>query len=228
MTNYLRGVVRANRSFYDQHQPIIELHPKTLPTGLLDRYSLHYTHIWILTRRVFLPEHTCEVSTGLIIFERLLTSTAWAARLIGDLVKIRDPYRVHKYVPYVIGDLRPGVRRHLPAGPKTPITAKVVSRFISETRKHPEDRLAVLSVLRTHAANGAEVPLSLVALMVAALAVLATSQSDIPYFALGVSTALVILIASIVKMASAAHLRRLTATVWLRAYEDGLSGNRKR
>ena len=142
-------------------------------------------------------------------------------------MKKQDPYLVHKHVPYVVEDLRSEVRRHLPTGPKSPISAEVVRQFVEETRKFPNDRLAVLSVLRTHASNGAEVPLSVIALLVAALAVLAGSNSSIPYFGLGVSVLLLILIAAIVAMASAAHLRKLTATVWLRAYEDALNDEKR-
>lgn len=145
---------------------------------------------------------------------------------VDIILRTRDPFLTDKRVPYVATGALPEVRSHLPSSYKSPLSAQSVNAFVEETREAPEVRLAILTVLRSHASNGAEVPLSGVALMIAAFAVLAAGQSAFPLFAWILGVVLVFVTAGILKMASAAHIRRLTATVWLSAYEDALRGRR--
>ena len=135
-----------------------------------------------------------------------------------------------KHAPYV------GVRTpidavpYLPSGPDAVLTSELVRQFVKETRRRPDVRIAVLGTLRAHAVNGAEAPLAGFGIVIAALALV---------LSVGVSTAVpagwivllwtacgaVVVAAalSVLRVASAAHTRRVTATVWLGAYEDALA-----
>lgn len=93
----------------------------------------------------------------------------------------------------------------------------------------------MLGVLRAHAANGAEVGLAAVALIVSVLgvafALLNTAQGGhgwiafVPILEAGVVVWFGVAAA---KVALAAHVRKMTATTWLSAYEDALTSEKGR
>lgn len=95
--------------------------------------------------------------------------------------------------------------------------------------------MAVLGVLRGHAANGAEVGLAAVALIVSVLGVaftlLNTTQGGQGWIAfVPVFEAVVVVWFGVAaaKVALAAHVRKMTAVAWLGAYEDALSSEGRR
>jgi hypothetical protein len=136
--------------------------------------------------------------------------------------KKADRYLSHKDVPYL--DERSGVdvNRYLPSRARDHLTAARVGQFVEDTHSEPDTRLAVLGILRSHASNGAEVPLSAFALMASVIAILAASTNDLPYFGWIIGILFVGAAATVLRMSVAAHIRRITALVWLGAYEDAL------
>ncbi|WP_307042438.1 hypothetical protein [Agromyces ramosus] len=119
--------------------------------------------------------------------------------------------------------------RHLPIGPDDVLTVERVERFVKETKRKPDVRLAVLGTLRAHAVNGAEVPLAGAGTFFAALALFLTAVvgPSVPagwlwLLWLGWGVAVTIAAFWVVRVSFAAHTRRVTATTWLGAYEDSL------
>lgn len=134
-----------------------------------------------------------------------------------------------KHVPYVKSSALPDVIRHLPSAPDTVLTAERVARFVKETKRKPDVRLAVLGTLRAHSVNGAEVPLTGASTLFAALALFLTAVigQNIPagwVSLLWLCWGAIVAIGGfwIVRVSFAAHSRRMTAVTWLGAYEDAL------
>lgn len=134
----------------------------------------------------------------------------------------------HRDVPYITHQVEASAKAFLPNSSRARLNASVVERFVSETADDPDTRMAVLGVLRTHAANGAEVVLSGTALLISVMGVVlaATRVTDGGNWALFVSVAEVVglfgVVLWVLRRAGAAHARKLTALVWLAAYEDAL------
>lgn len=90
--------------------------------------------------------------------------------------------------------------------------------------------MAVLGVLRAHASNGAEVGISLTALMIAVLGFAfgllnAGTQFGgwLTLIPLLEVIAVIVGVGSIIRAAVAAHIRKMTAVTWLGAYQDALA-----
>jgi hypothetical protein len=132
-------------------------------------------------------------------------------------------YLSHKAVPYVHERSGADVNKFLPSHAHDALTATRVAQFVEETRLHPDTRMAVLGILRSHASNGPEVPLSAFALMASAIAILTASQDDVPYFGWIVGIGFVIAAAYVGRISVVVHLRRTTSIVWLGAYEDAIA-----
>jgi len=134
---------------------------------------------------------------------------------------------VSKRVPYIPNDAATATRAHLPSGPTAALTPEGVVAFLVETDASPGTRLRVLSILRTHSANGAEMPASILALVAAASGGYVTSLVAIGaeqiWVGLAIAVGTLLLIVRGTRDLAAAHVRRLTAVVWLRAYEDGMA-----
>lgn len=91
-------------------------------------------------------------------------------------------------------------------------------------------RMQVLGVLRTHSANGAEVPASILSLTLGSSGAVATALVGLGS-AHGWAAPLIALLTAFfllrgVRDLSAAHIRRLTSLAWLAALEDGLAEHR--
>lgn len=133
-----------------------------------------------------------------------------------------------KNVPYVSDRVRVAARPFLPTGPDSKLDAAGVVRFVSETDDDPDTRMAVLGVLRTHAANGAEVALSGMALLISVLGVafslLRSDQWDgwLVLISTAEAAVIVVFVVRVLRLAAAAHVRKMTALAWLGAYEDAL------
>lgn len=131
-----------------------------------------------------------------------------------------------QFVPYVTDRVMPEAVDFLPSGHDARLTAAKVSAFVNETRDLPDVRLAVLGVLRAHSMNGAETPTAVISVVFAALAVLTsvvTTMGGIGSaagYVFGVG--LVVMGGLFVRLAFAAHVRRMMSGVWLAAYEDAL------
>lgn len=134
----------------------------------------------------------------------------------------------HKDVPYITDQVKATARPFLPDRSRAPLDAAGVDRFIALTEGDPDTRMAVLGVLRTHAANGAEVVLSATALLISASSVvLAATRIGVEggrALALSVAEAAALfgIVIWVLRRAGAAHIRKLTALAWLGAYEDAL------
>jgi hypothetical protein len=131
-------------------------------------------------------------------------------------------YLSHKTVPYVPVASGPEVNKYLPTHARQALSAAQVAQFVDDTRLRPDTRMAVLGILRSHASNGPEVPLSTFALMASAIAILAASQDDLPYFGWIVGIVFVIAATYVGRVSVVLHIRRITSIVWLGAYEDAL------
>lgn len=92
--------------------------------------------------------------------------------------------------------------------------------------------MQVLGALRSDASNGAEVLLSLTALVISVLGIAFTAinagldGSPGPAAVLlraAEAAVLLVVLVRFVSVAGAAHIRKLTAAAWLAAYEDGLA-----
>jgi len=131
----------------------------------------------------------------------------------------------HKDVPYITHRVEASAKEFLPSDR---LNAGAVERFVSQTADDPDTPMTVLGVLRTHAANGAEVVLSGMALLISVMGVVlaATRVTDGGNLAVLVSVAEVLglfgVVLWVLRRAGAAHARELTALVWLAAYEDAL------
>lgn len=130
-----------------------------------------------------------------------------------------------KAVPYANERVPQDARPYLPQHHDDRLDASRVRAFVEETDDRPDVRLAVLSVLRTHSMNGAETPAAIFAVMLAAITILASSLAssllgDVGAWLIGISA-----VAGCIwftRLASSAHVRRMTCGVWLAAYEDEL------
>ena len=134
----------------------------------------------------------------------------------------------HKDVPYISERVKASARPFLPEHSRAELDAGKVDAFVQETAHDPDTRLAVLGVLRTHASNGAEVVLSGFALLlsVVGVALAATQQSALSGWTKLIPVveviALLFVVLGVLRLAGAAHIRKITALVWLATYEDAL------
>lgn len=134
-------------------------------------------------------------------------------------------------MPYITDAVLPAARPYLPQGPDAALTATDVDRFVSDTAHAPGTRIAVLGVLRAHGANGAEVGISVAALLVSAIGLTFTLLSAAARFngwlqviPILEAAAIVLAASFVIHVAVAAHLRKMTAVTWLGAYQDALAG----
>ncbi|MEN0101384.1 MAG: hypothetical protein AAGC90_00550 [Curtobacterium sp.] len=141
----------------------------------------------------------------------------------------RDEFLLdHKDVPFITSRVKDSALPFLPDRSRAPLDAAAVERFVSLTAADPDTRMAVLGVLRTHAANGAEVVLSATALLISVAGVVLAATRIDAGGGLGVlisvaeAAALFGVVLWVLRRAGAAHIRKLTALVWLGAYEDAL------
>lgn len=122
------------------------------------------------------------------------------------------------------------VQRFIPHGPDAELTPEAVDEFVEAAGASRSLRMAVLGALRSDAGNGAEVVLSLMALLISVVGVslnLLNSGLDpqkewAVLLRAGEALALFIAVLVIASLAAAAHVRKLTAMVWLAAYEAAL------
>ena len=140
-----------------------------------------------------------------------------------------------RFVPYITEAVLPEAMAYLPSGPATRLTATDVNRFVTGTASEPGVRMAVLGVLRAHASNGAEVGISLTALMIAVLGfafgllnAVAEFRGWFALIPLLEVIAVVVAVGFIVRAAVAAHIRKMTAVTWLGAYQDELASEPSR
>lgn len=135
-----------------------------------------------------------------------------------------------RFVPYITDAVLPEAIAYLPSSPAARLTARGVNEFVTGTASEPGVRMAVLGTLRAHASNGAEVGISLTALMIAVLGFAFGLLNAVAEFSgwsaliplLEVS-AVVVAVGFIVRAAVAAHIRKMTAVTWLGAYQDALA-----
>lgn len=135
-----------------------------------------------------------------------------------------------RFVPYITDAVLTEARDHLPHNAESRLTAADVDRFVSETADAPDTRMAVLGVLRAHSSNGAEVGVSVTALLVSVLGVTLNllsiaAQPDGWWQLIPILEAIgIMVVASLfIRVAVAAHVRKMTAVTWLGAYEDALT-----
>lgn len=135
-----------------------------------------------------------------------------------------------RFVPYITAAVLPAARPYLPHGPHAALTAADVDRFVTDTAHSPGTRMAVLGVLRAHGANGAEVGISVAALLISALGlafnllkVAARSDGWLQIIPILEAVAIVLAASFIIHVAGAAHIRKMTAVTWLGAYQDALA-----
>lgn len=134
-------------------------------------------------------------------------------------------YLQSKYVPYVRMSTPTEAKKYLPEGPNSVLTSELVRQFSKASRRHPEIRLAVFGTLRAHSANGPDAPLAAAAVLFAALGIYVALafSAQTPWGWLIASALGIVLIVTalrIIKLALAAHARRVVAVTWLGAYED--------
>lgn len=138
----------------------------------------------------------------------------------------------HRYVPYRRAEMPAEVQRFMPAGPRAALTPEDVDAFVAAGHQSRSLRMQVLGALRSDASNGAEVLLSLTALVISVLGIAFTAINAgldaFPGFGTVLlrsveAAVLLVVLVVFVSMAGAAHIRKLTAAAWLAAYEDGLA-----
>lgn len=141
-----------------------------------------------------------------------------------------SPTKSSRFVPYITDAVLPEAAAHLPKGPESRLTAAEVERFVADTRARPEVRMAVFGVLRAHASYGAEVGISLMALLVAVLGFALGLLNTVTRYEgwLGLIPVLevigvVLALKVVIQAAVAAHIRKMTAVTWLGAYQDALA-----
>jgi hypothetical protein len=148
------------------------------------------------------------------------------------MAKKRNPLQ-SKRVPYWPSSTALEVRRFLPERYQAPLRLEDVQRFVRETRKRPEVRLAVLGVLRANSTNGAEALLAGVGVLFTAFAIIVAVAVPGPEdwimtgLWLVLAAALVFVALSFVRVSFAVHARRITSMVWLSAYEDAVRQERR-
>ena len=137
-----------------------------------------------------------------------------------------------RYVPYLSDRVPEAARPYLPTHADDAPTLSAVRTFIQHTRNRPAVRMQVLGVLRAHAANGAEMPTALIAVFVAVfgglastLVALGSAHAWAAWF-VAVGAFLLVLLSG--RAIVAAHARRITALVWLAAYQDGIARDARR
>lgn len=122
------------------------------------------------------------------------------------------------------------VQRFIPHGPDAELTPDAVDEFVKAAGASRSLRMAVLGALRSDAGNGAEVVLSLMALLISVVGVslnllnagLDAQKDWAVLLRAGEAVTLFIAVLAIVSLAAAAHVRKLKAAVWLAAYEEAL------
>lgn len=148
------------------------------------------------------------------------------------MAKNRNPLR-SKRVTYWTSSTPHEVRRFLPDRYQAPLRLEDVRRFVRETRKKPDVRLAVLGTLRANSTIGAEALLAGVGVLFTAFTIVVAVAVPRPedwimtslWFILAATLVFVAL--SFVRMSFAVHGRRVTSSVWLSAYEDALRQERR-
>jgi len=137
-----------------------------------------------------------------------------------------------RHVPFWSSSMPSELHRYLPDQYQAPLRPEIVRRFVHETRKDPEARLAVLGTLRANSTNGAEALLAGVGVLFAAFAIIVAVAVPGPdnwimssaWFVL--AAVLVFVALHFVRISFAVHARRITSLVWLSAYEDALRKER--
>lgn len=132
-----------------------------------------------------------------------------------------------RWVPYFRSETSAAARQLLPDGPALQPTTDQVRRLRKAYRRGRPEAREVLGTLRAFSVNGAETPLAGVAALTSAIAITVALFSDAPLpWARGLwlagAAVLTIATSQFVKIAFAAHSRRVVAVVWLGAYEDEL------
>jgi protein-S-isoprenylcysteine O-methyltransferase Ste14 len=131
-----------------------------------------------------------------------------------------------RWVPYVDERVPEGARPFLPTGPDDELTVERVDQFVEYTTTARNTRMQVLAILRTHSSNGAETVLALAALLLAGLAIVVSAFVTIAGFgtviAVVYAVLALLLCGLLTRPAIASHARKMTALVWLGAYEDAI------
>lgn len=148
------------------------------------------------------------------------------------MAKKRNPLH-SKHVPFWSSSTPSEVQHFLPDQYQAPLRPEIVRRFVYETRKNPEVRLAVLGALRANSTNGAEALLAGVGVLFTAFAIIVAVAVPGPedwimssaWFVL--AAALVFVALHFVRISFAVHARRITSLIWLSAYEDALREARR-
>lgn len=134
-----------------------------------------------------------------------------------------------KHVPYLNDRVREQAKPFLPTTPNSALNSRDVHAFVSGTAEDADTRMAVLAVLRAHANNGAEVILSMFALLLSVLSItfslLRPPHAEswvVKLMLIALAIFICAVVMHVVRMAVSAHARKVTAIAWLGAYEDGL------
>lgn len=144
----------------------------------------------------------------------------------------QDKSLTHRYVPYRRAEMPAEVQRFVPNGPRAALTPEDVDAFVAASHQSRSLRMQVLGALRSDASNGAEVLLSLTALIISVLGIVFTAINagldEFPgpaavLLRAAEAAVLLVVLVRFVSVAGAAHIRKLTAAAWLAAYEDGLA-----
>lgn len=152
-----------------------------------------------------------------------------------SLVRVSSSYLSSKHVPYVTPQILERAQVFLPDGPNARLTVELARRFRRQSRKDVELRMVVLGTLRAHGTNGGEIPLAGVAVLLTAFTLVLSLVHDWVISVAGPAAALLVVVPAIgfagaslhlVRLAFAAHTRRVMATTWLAAYEDALAARR--
>jgi hypothetical protein len=137
-----------------------------------------------------------------------------------------------RWVPYVDNRVPLAAHRFLPRGPYDAITAARADDFVTLTSTDRDTRMQVLAVLRMHSSNGAETALGLAALILAGLTIVVSAFAAMAGWGTAIAVAYAVLglvvCGLLTKPAIAAHARKMTALVWLGAYEDAIHGHETR
>ena len=131
-----------------------------------------------------------------------------------------------KHVPYVPDWAQAETLPLLPKHSDERPNATRVAAFLGASRRNRDLRIEVLGILRRQSLNGPELSISMLGMVLAAIAILTTAVAAMS--PLGVWAAWLVGIFWVVatylffRLAGAVHFRRLTCAVWLAAYEDAL------
>lgn len=144
----------------------------------------------------------------------------------------QDKSSTHRYVPYRRTKMPAEVQRFIPEGPRAVLTPEDVDAFVTAGHQSRSVRMQVLGALRSDASNGAEVLLSLTALVISVLGIAFTAINagldafpgpGAVFLRSAEAAVLLVVLVVFVSLAGAAHIRKLTAAAWLAAYEDGIA-----